>query len=424
MTISYNWLCEYLPVNIDPEQLSRILTSVGLEVEGLEEYESIKGSLKGLIVGQVLTCEKHPNADKLKLTTVNVGEEKPLAIVCGAPNVAVGQKVIVAKPGVTIFPISHDPITLQVAKIRGIESYGMICAEDEIGMSENHAGILILPENIETGSAVADFFKPYKDYVFEIGLTPNHMDAMSHIGVARDVCSYLSHHEKVELTPKYPYADNVAIDGNSIPISVSIENEIACQRYSGLSINDIIIKESPKWMQDRLNAVGVRPINNIVDITNFVLHETGQPLHAFDADELHGKKIMVKNLPQGTPFTTLDGKKRILSSEDLMICDADGPICIAGVFGGLASGIGPATKNIFLESAYFNPADIRKSAVRHGLRTDAASRFEKGIDISNTVHVLQRAASLIKEIAGGEIASDIVDVYPHPREKQRIILRS
>ncbi|HLY72356.1 MAG TPA: phenylalanine--tRNA ligase subunit beta, partial [Puia sp.] len=422
MTISYNWLCEYLPVNIDPEQLSRILTSVGLEVEGLEEYESIKGSLKGLIVGQVLTCEKHPNADKLKLTTVNVGEEKPLAIVCGAPNVAVGQKVIVAKPGVTIFPISHDPITLQVAKIRGIESYGMICAEDEIGMSENHAGILILPENIETGSAVADFFKPYKDYVFEIGLTPNHMDAMSHIGVARDVCSYLSHHEKVELTPKYPYADNVAIDGNSIPISVSIENEIACQRYSGLSINDIIIKESPKWMQDRLNAVGVRPINNIVDITNFVLHETGQPLHAFDADELHGKKIMVKNLPQGTPFTTLDGKKRILSSEDLMICDADGPICIAGVFGGLASGIGPATKNIFLESAYFNPADIRKSAVRHGLRTDAASRFEKGIDISNTVHVLQRAASLIKEIAGGEIASDIVDVYPHPREKQRIIL--
>jgi phenylalanyl-tRNA synthetase beta chain len=423
MTISYNWLCEYLPVEINPEQLSKILTSVGLEVESLEEYESIKGSLKGLVVGEVQTCEKHPNADKLKLTTVNIGEEKSLQIVCGAPNVAIGQKVIVAKPGVTIFPIKHDPVTLQVAKIRSIESYGMICAEDEIGLNENHAGILILPENIEVGSSVAEYFKPYKDYVYEIGLTPNHMDAMSHIGVARDVCSYLSHHENKEFKPKYPYSDNLKIDDNSISITVSIENEIACQRYSGLSIKNITIKESPKWMQDNLNAVGVRPINNIVDITNFVLHETGQPLHAFDADEIHGKKIIVKNLPEGTPFTTLDEKKRKLSSEDLMICDADEPICIAGVFGGLGSGIKSSTKNIFLESAYFNPIDIRKTSVRHGLRTDAASRFEKGIDISNTVNVLKRAASLIKEIAGGEIASNIIDVYPHPKEKQQIILK-
>ena len=423
MTISYKWLCEYLPVEIEPEQLSKILTSVGLEVESLELYESIKGSLQGLVVGEVLTCEKHPNADKLKLTTVNVGEEKPLQIVCGAPNVEVGQKVIVAKPGVTIFPVKHDPITLQVAKIRSIESYGMICAEDEIGLSENHAGILILPENIKVGSPVAEYFKPYKDHVYEIGLTPNHMDAMSHIGVARDVCAYLSHHENKEFKPKYPYSNNLKTTDNNLSIAVSIENEIACQRYSGLSIKNITIKGSPKWMQDKLKSIGIRPINNIVDITNFVLHETGQPLHAFDADEIHGKKIIVKNLPEGTPFITLDDKKRKLSSEDLMICDADQPICIAGVFGGLGSAVKSSTKNIFLECAYFNPSDIRKTSLRHALRTDAATRFEKGIDISSTVQVLKRAASLIKEISGGEIASNIIDVYPHPKEKQQVVLK-
>ena len=423
MTISYNWLCEYLPVKINPERLSQILTSVGLEVESLERYESIKGSLNGLIVGEVLTCEKHPNADKLKLTTVNVGEDNALQIVCGAPNVAVGQKVIVAKPGVTIFPFGDRPITLQVAKIRGVESYGMICAEDEIGLSENHAGILILPENIPAGSAVADYFKPYEDYIFEIGLTPNHMDAMSHIGVARDVCAFLSHHENKELKPKYPYPNNFKTDDNGISITVSIENDMACQRYSGISIKNITIKESPKWMQDKLNAIGVRPINNIVDITNFVLHETGQPLHAFDADEISSKKIVVKNLSEGTPFITLDGKERKLGSEDLMICNGDEPICIAGVFGGLGSGIKSSTKNIFLESAYFNPTDIRKTSVRHGLRTDAASHFEKGTDISNTVNVLKRATALIKELANGEVASNIIDVYPHPKEKQQVALK-
>jgi len=422
MTISYNWLCEYLPVKINPEKLSQILTSVGLEVESLEKYESVKGSLAGLIVGKVLTCEKHPNADKLKLTTVDIGDKDPLQIVCGAPNVGVGQKVIVAKPGVTIFPTHHQPITLQVAKIRGIESHGMICAEDEIGIGENHEGILILPEKTLVGSPVSEYFNPYEDHIFEIGLTPNHMDAMSHIGVARDVCAFLSRHENKEFSPKLPYPDDLKIEDNSMPVSVSIENQIACRRYSGLTIKNITIRESPQWMRDKLNAIGVRPINNIVDITNYVLQETGQPLHAFDVDEIHERKIIVKNLPQGTPFVTLDDKKRTLSADDLMICSADEPICMAGVFGGLGSGIKSSTKTIFLESACFNPVNIRRTSVRHALRTDAASRFEKGTDISNTVNVLKRAATLIKDLADGEMASDIIDVYPLPKEKTPVIL--
>jgi phenylalanyl-tRNA synthetase beta chain len=423
MTISYNWLCEYLPEKIDPERLSIILTSVGLEVESLEKYEAIKGSLAGLIVGEVLSCQKHPNADKLKLTQVNVGEQLPLQIVCGAPNVAANQKVIVAKPGVKIFPIGQEPITMKVAKIRGIESFGMICAEDEIGLGTNHAGILVLPEDLPVGLEVSTFFNPYQDHVFQIGLTPNHMDAMSHIGVARDVCAYLSHHEHKQFRPKYPYPAQLETTDNSIPVRVSIANETACPRYSGISIKNIIIKESPRWMQDRLGAVGVRPINNIVDITNFVLHETGQPLHAFDADEIAGKEVIVKNLPEGTPFVTLDGKQRKLSSEDLMICSQTEPMCIAGVFGGLNSGIKTTTKNIFLESAYFNPTDIRKTSVRHGLRTEAASHFEKGTDISNTVNALQRAVILIKEFCHGEPASAIMDVFPHPRQKRTITLK-
>jgi phenylalanyl-tRNA synthetase beta chain len=423
MTISYKWLCEYLPLQIEPEKLSVILTSVGLEVESLEKYESIKGNLAGLIVGEVISCEKHPNADKLKLTKVDIGEGDPLPIVCGATNVALGQKVIVAKPGVTIFPINHDPITLQIAKIRGIESHGMICAEDEVGISTNHDGILILPSNLVAGTPVADFLQPYKDFIFEIGLTPNHMDAMSHVGVARDVCAYLSHLNGKEIIPKYPYVLDLEPEINSIPISVTIENKIGCQRYSGLSFSNIVIKESPKWMQDKLNAIGIRPINNIVDITNFVLHETGQPLHAFDADEITNKKIIVKNLPEGTPFITLDGKERKLSAEDLLICNGDEPICLAGVFGGLKSGIKSSTKNIFLESAFFNPFDIRKTEMRHGLRTDAASHFEKGTDISNTVSVLKRAAFLIRELAEGKMNSSITDMYPDPKQKNHITLK-
>jgi len=424
MTISYNWLHEYLPVTIEPERLSKILTAVGLEVESLERYESLKGGLQGLVIGEVLTREKHPNADKLSLTTVHIGSGDPLQIVCGAPNVAAGQKVIVAPVGATIYPKNGDPLTMKVAKIRGVESYGMICAEDEIGLSDHHEGILVLPAEVKVGTAAAAYFKPYTDWVFEIGLTPNRMDAMSHLGVARDVTAYLVHHDKKDYRVKSPFNNSFKTDNTSLPVAVEIENANACQRYSGVSISNVQVKESPQWLQDRLRSIGLRPINNIVDITNFILHETGQPLHAFNAEAIKGRKVLVKNLPEGTPFLSLDDKTRKLNAEDLIICNGDSePMCIAGVFGGLQSGVKADTKNIFLESAWFNPIDIRKTSFRHGLRTDAATRFEKNVDISNTVNVLKRAAMLIKELAGGEIASDIIDVYPDPREKASVVLK-
>ena len=423
MTISYNWLSEYLPVSIEPERLSRILTSLGLEVESLEQYEELKGGLKGLVVGEVLECQQHPNADKLKLTTVSIGAGEPLTIVCGAPNVAVGQKVIVAPVGTTIYPKNGEPITMKLARIRGQESQGMICAEDEIGFSDNHAGIMVLPANIKPGTAAATYFEPYTDWIYEIGLTPNRMDAMSHLGVARDVCAYLTHHDKKDCRVKAPYSNSFKSDNNSLPIAVSIENKTACQRYSGVTISGITVKPSPAWLQHKLRAIGQRPINNIVDITNFVLHETGQPLHAFDADAIAGKKIIVQNLPEGTAFVTLDEKERKLAKEDLLICNSNEPMCLAGVFGGLKSGVKNSTTNIFLESAWFNPIDIRKTSFRHGLRTDAATRFEKNTDISNTVNVLKRAALLIKELAGGSISSDIVDVYPDKKEKVQVQLK-
>lgn len=423
MTISYKWLHEYLPVTVEPERLSRILTSIGLEVESMESYEEVKGVLKGLVIGEVLTCEKHPDADKLSLTTVNVGGESPLQIVCGAPNVAAGQKVVVATIGTTIYPASGDPLTMKKAKIRGVESHGMICAEDEIGLGSSHAGIMILKDDAVVGTPAAEYFKLYTDWIYEIGLTPNHMDAMSHIGVARDVVAYLSFHDKKHEAIKTPYSNSFKADNKSLSISVKIENEDACQRYSGVSIANVTVKESPAWLQQRLKAIGVRPINNIVDITNYILHETGQPLHAFDADAITGAEVIVKNLPEGSPFITLDEKERKLSSEDLMICNAAEPMCIAGVFGGLKSGVKDSTKNIFLESAWFNPVTTRKTSFRHNLRTDAATRFEKGIDISNTVNVLKRAALMIKELCGGEIASDVVDIYPKPKEKTQIALK-
>ncbi|AXY77454.1 phenylalanine--tRNA ligase subunit beta [Paraflavitalea soli] len=424
MTISYNWLHEYLPVTIEPERLSKILTAVGLEVENLERYESLKGGLQGLVIGEVLTREKHPNADKLSLTTVNIGSGDPLQIVCGAPNVAAGQKVIVAPVGATIYPKNGDPLTMKVAKIRGVESYGMICAEDEIGLSDHHEGILVLPAEVKVGTAAAAYFKPYTDWVFEIGLTPNRMDAMSHLGVARDVTAYLVHHDKKDYRVKSPFSNSFKTDNTTLPVAVEIENTNACQRYSGVSITNVQVKESPQWLQDRLRSIGQRPINNIVDITNFILHETGQPLHAFNAEAIKGRKVLVKNLPEGTPFVSLDEKTRKLNAEDLIICNGDSePMCIAGVFGGLHSGVKADTKNIFLESAWFNPIDIRKTSFRHGLRTDAATRFEKNVDISNTVNVLKRATMMIKELAGGEIASDIVDVYPDPREKASVVLK-
>jgi phenylalanyl-tRNA synthetase beta chain len=423
MTISYNWLQEYLPVTLEPERLSKILTSIGLEVESFEAYESLKGGLKGLIVGEVIEKEKHPNADKLSVTKVDTGGPQLLQIVCGAANVAAGQKVVVAPVGTTIFPKSGDPLTMKIAKIRGVESQGMICAEDEIGLGEDHNGIMVLPPDTKTGSGVANLFETYSDYIFEIGLTPNRMDAMSHLGVARDVCAYLSHHDGLDIKIKQPYPEHFH-EGVEEPLKVSLENTNACQRYAGISIKNIVVKESPLWLRQKLRAIGQRPINNIVDITNFILHETGQPLHAFDIGAIAGDEIIVTNLPEGTPFKSLDDKERKLSASDLVICDGNRePMCIAGVFGGLTSGVKAGTTGIFLESAWFNPIDIRKTSFRHGLRTDAATHFEKNIDISNTVKVLERAAQLIADIAGGEIDSKLVDVYPNPREKPEVTLK-
>jgi phenylalanyl-tRNA synthetase beta chain len=423
MTISYNWLSEYLPEKMEPGVLSNILTSVGLEVESLEQYEEAKGGLKGLVIGEVLEVTKHPEADKLHLTKVDIGNEI-LQIVCGAPNVAVGQKVVVAPIGATIYPTSEE-MTMKKAKIRGQESYGMICAEDEIGIGESHAGIMVLPGETVKGTPAVDYFKPYSDWIFEIGLTPNRMDAMSHLGVAKDICAYASHHFKKEGQVKYPFTNNFKPDNKSLDIKVEVENTKACPRYSGVSITGVKISKSPEWLKQKLKAIGVRPINNIVDITNFILHETGQPLHAFDADAIKGNKIIVKNLKEGTAFTTLDEKERKLNANDLMICNgSDEPMCFGGVFGGLHSGVSEKTTNIFLESAWFDPATIRQTSVRHQLRTDAASHFEKGVDISKTIVVLKRSALLIKEIAGGLISSDIVDVYPEQKEKVQVTLKN
>ncbi len=424
MVISYNWLSEYLPEKIEPEKLSKILTAIGLEVESMEPFEELKGGLKGLVVGEVISCEKHPDADKLSLTKVNIGAAEPLQIVCGAPNVAMGQKVVVATIGATIYPSTGDPLTMKKAKIRGVESHGMICAEDEIGLGQSHAGILVLPADVTVGTAAADYFNVYTDIIYEIGLTPNRMDAMSHMGVARDVCAYLSHHQKKETTIKSPYKNNFKVDHQGLTIEVQVENDTDCPRYAGISIEGIKVGESPRWLQQKLKAIGVRSINNIVDITNFILHETGQPLHAFDADKIEGKKIRVMNLPADTEFISLDEKNRKLLATDLMICDGAGkPLCLGGVYGGLDSGVQENTTNIFLESAWFHPSTIRLSSLKHGLRTDAAVRFEKGVDISNAVNVLKRAANMIKEIAGGEIASDVVDVYPKPKEKTAVALK-
>jgi phenylalanyl-tRNA synthetase beta chain len=422
MTISYNWLSEYLPWPIEPEKLSKILTSIGLEVESLTFYENVKGGLAGLVVGEVLTVSQHPNADKLKITTVNIGAEAPLQIVCGASNVAVGQKVIVATIGTTIYPSTGDPLTMRVAKIRGEESFGMICAEDEIGLGTSHDGIMVLAADTVVGTPAATLFEPYQDWVYEIGLTPNRMDAMSHLGVAKDVCAYLTHHEK-EAKPVTPFSNSFSPDQNNKTIVVNIENEAACKRYAGIELTGVTVSDSPSWLKNRLTAIGVRPINNIVDVTNYILHETGQPLHAFDAAAITGGQVIVKNVAAGTNFTTLDTKERKLQDSDLLICNATDPMCIAGVFGGAASGVHAGTTSIFLESAWFHPTSIRKTSLHHGLRTDAATRFEKGVDIASTVQVLKRAALLIKEVAGGIISSDITDIYPKVTPKTEVAVK-
>jgi phenylalanyl-tRNA synthetase beta chain len=423
MIISYNWLSEYLPVTIDTERLSKILTSIGLEVESLHKYESLKGGLEGIVVGEVLTCEKHADADKLKITTVNIGATEPSQIVCGASNVAVGQKVIVATVGTMLYPSSGEPFQIKKAKIRGVESLGMICAEDEIGLGESHDGIMVLDADKIPGTKAAELFETYSDYIFEIGLTPNRMDAMSHLGVARDVCAYLWHHDKTEMRAVSPFKNNFKADNNDLVIDVKIENNDACKRYAGVSISNIKVGESPTWLQNKLKAIGLRSINNIVDITNFILHETGQPLHAFDAAKIKGNSIIVKNATEGVTFKTLDDKDRKLFGEDLMVANTEDNMCIAGVYGGAASGVTNDTVNIFLESAWFSNEAVRKTSLKHGLRTDAATRFEKGVDISNTVNVLKRAALMIKEIAGGEISSDVIDVYLTPAEKTTVALK-
>jgi len=408
----------------EPEKLSSILTSVGLEVESLEKFEEVKGGFEGLVIGEVTECIKHPEADKLSITKVNIGT-KELQIVCGAPNVAIGQKVVVATVGTTIHPLIGEAVTMKKAKIRGQESYGMICAEDEIGMGESHEGIIILPKDVKTGSKASAYFTPYSDWIFQLGITPNRMDAMSHLGIARDVYAYLSHHNKKSTAIKSPFKNNFKVDNQKLSIEVIIENQESCQRYSGVSISNIKVAESPKWLQQKLKSIGLCPVNNIVDITNYLLHETGQPLHAFDADEIKERKVIVKNLPEGTSFVTLDEKERKVNAEDLMICNGkEEPMCFGGVFGGINSGVKDTTTNVFLESAWFEQKSIRKTSLRHNLRTDASSRFEKGVDIINTVNVLKRAAMLIKEIAGGEISSKVVDVYPNPKEKTEVVLKN
>jgi phenylalanyl-tRNA synthetase beta chain len=416
MKISYNWLKQYIDIPESAEEIGKVLTDTGLEVESVEPFETVKGGLKGLVIGEVLTCTKHPNADKLSVTTVHVGD-KILPIVCGAANVAAGQKVVVALPGTTVHPSKGEPFTIKATKIRGEVSEGMICAEDEIDLGESHAGIMVLDTTAANGIPAAEFFNVQTDYVIEIGLTPNRADAASHIGVARDVKA------SRKRSIKFPAVDAFKTENKNLSIPVAVENTEACPRYSAVTISGVTIQESPEWLKNRLKSIGLSPINNIVDITNFVLHETGQPLHAFDADQITGKKVIVKTLPAGTKFKTLDDKERTLTANDLMICNSEEPMCIAGVFGGIKSGISTSTKNIFLESACFSPDYIRKTGMHHQLKTDASFRFERGTDPNMTVYALKRAALLIKEIAGGSISSEIVDLYPTKIENRLITVK-
>lgn len=405
MKISLNWLKEYIDIKETPEEVAALLTQSGLEVEGVELVQPVPGGMEGLVIGKVLTCEKHPDADKLSVTTVDIGDGIIAPIVCGAPNVASGQKVLVATVGTTLYPTEGEPFKIKKAKIRGQVSEGMICAEDEIGIGTSHEGIMVLDTDFPPGIPAAQYFNLKDDHVLEIGLTPNRADATSHMGVARDLKALLD--KPVQL----PSVDDFQIDNENLNIEVLVENPEACPRYSGITISGAEVKESPEWLKEKLTSIGLSPINNIVDITNFVLHELGQPLHAFDADKITGNKVIVKTLSEGAPFTTLDEKERKLSSSDLMICNEQEGMCIAGVFGGIKSGITAETKNIFLESAYFNPDYIRRTSQHHGLKTDASFRFERGTDPNITVYALKRAALLIKELAGGKISSNIKDAY-------------
>jgi len=412
MRISYNWLKQFIKTDLQSNEIADILTDLGLEVEGVDTFESLKGGLQGVVVGHVITCEKHPDADKLKITTVDIGDGKtPLQIVCGAPNVAVGQKVPVATIGTKLYDKEGNAFEIKKGKIRGQESHGMICAEDELGLGESHDGILILDASLTPGTPAARIFNIECDEVFEIGLTPNRADAMSHMGVARDLrAGLLQRGTTSELIT--PSVSNFKVEKRTLKIDIKVEDSKLVPRYCGVTISGVTVKSSPNWLQNRLKAIGLTPKNNIVDVTNYVLHELGQPLHAFDAAQIQGSKVIIKTLPTGTKFITLDDIERSLHEEDLVICDESGPLCLAGVFGGKTSGVSNETTTIFLESAYFNPVSVRKTAKRHTLSTDASFRFERGIDPSITEYALKRAALLIQEVAGGEITSDIIDVYP------------
>ena len=420
MKISSNWLHTFLPVHKSPEELDQILTDTGLEVEGFETIEVVKGGLEGVVVAEVLTCEQHPNADRLKVTTVNNGKEI-LQVVCGAPNVAAGQKVILAQVGATLYPEPDKPLKMKVSKIREVESYGMLCAEDELGLGHSHDGILVLPEDAKTGMPIADFLELENDVQLEIGLTPNRADAMGHVGVARDVLAYMACHENSSATLELPMLESLNVTGN-LPVDVRVENDEKCPRYMGITIEGVKVEPSPNWLQNRMRAVGLSPINNVVDVTNFVMRELGTPLHAFDAKVVNGN-VIVRTAKPGEKMITLDGVERQLDTEDLIIANAEKPMCIAGVFGGNDSGIKEETTSVFLEAAYFQPVSIRKTAKRFGLNTDASFRFERGVDVDMVPYALQRAALLIQEVAGGHIGMEAVNIYPERIERKQVLLR-
>ena len=420
MNISYNWLKDYLDFDLQPDEVAAALTSIGLETGGVEEVQTIKGGLEGLVIGEVLTCEEHPNSDHLHITTVNVGGAEPLQIVCGAPNVAAGEKVVVAVNGTKLYD-GDECFTIKRSKIRGVESNGMICAEDEIGIGTDHAGIIVLPADAVVGTPAKEYYNVKSDYVLEVDITPNRVDATSHFGVARDLAAYLKQNGK-PANLKRPSVDAFKIDDEVPAIEVVVENKEACLRYSGITIKNVTVKESPEWLQNRLKVIGLRPINNVVDITNYILHGVGQPLHSFDADKIKGNKVVVRSATEGAKFVTLDGVERTLTDRDLMICNVEEPMCIAGVFGGLDSGVTEQTKNVFLESATFHPTWIRKTARRFGLNTDASFRYERGLDPNQTVEVMKRAALLIQEVAGGTITGAIQDIYPVPVAPYRVEL--